>query len=141
MIILDVLESHNPFLLGPHKNYGNMISIGKAKRHNISDSNLEVFNLNVANDKLYIENKKKNVFYKINGKKISGKKSLSIGDQFSYLDFHFKVVDFQYSHIDPITDTESLYSKRVEECPELESIFSHIEQEFIHLERIKYNEE
>lgn len=140
MIDIEVIHSPNPYLLGHHKNYGNIFSLGKSNKNNITETSCENFKISVERDKLYIENVKAGVFYIVNGKKISGKKTIKIGDELTYKDFKFKVTHFEYSHIDPITDTEHLYKKRIEESPELEKILSLIEQEFIHLEKIKYHE-
>lgn len=139
MIIIEVTESPNPYLLGLHKNYGNIYIVGRSQRSNLRLSNIEDFKISVENDKLYIENIKAGVFYILNGKKISGKKSIQLNDKFSFKDLTFKVNQFQYSHIDPITDTENLYKERIKERPSLEEIFNLIEQEFIHLEKIKYH--
>ncbi|WP_372653304.1 hypothetical protein [Halobacteriovorax sp.] len=140
MIDIEVINSPNPYLLGHHRNYGNIVLLGKSNRNNITESSCENFKVTVERDKLYIENVKPGIFYIVNGKKISGKKTIQVGDELTYRNFKFKVSHFEYSHIDPITDTEHLYKKRIQETPELEEILSLIEQEFIHLEKIKYNE-
>ncbi|GEM_PF-5646475 len=140
MIDIEIVHSPNPYLLGHHKNYGNIISLGKSSKNTITESSCENFKITVERDKLYIENVKAGVFYIVNGKKISGKKTIKVGDELTYNKLMFKISHFEYSHIDPITDTEHLYKKRIQESPELEEILSLIEQEFIYLEKIKYNE-
>ena len=140
MINIEVTHSTNPYLLGEHRNYGNVFFIGKSSRYNITDNSIDSFKLSVENDKLYIENLKKNVFYLVNGKKISGKKTLKLDDEVGCDGITIKIKHFEYGHIDPITDVDNLYKKRIEDFPELESILTYIEQEFIHLEKLKYNE-
>ncbi|PIK14508.1 hypothetical protein [Halobacteriovorax sp. JY17] len=140
MIKIEVLNSINPYLLGHHKNYGNIFLFGKSSKYNLTDPSFDNFKLSVERDKLYIENIVAGVFYNINGKKISGKKSLNIGDELRCKEFHFKISAFEYSHIDPMTDIDNLYKKRIEESPEIEQILIYIEQEFIHLEKLKYHE-
>ena len=67
-------------------------------------------------------------------------KTLKVDDEVSSNGLTIKIKHFEYGHIDPITDVENLYKKRIEEFPELESVLTYIEQEFIHLEKLKYNE-
>jgi hypothetical protein len=140
MIELEITNSSTPYILGKHTYEGNVLSIGHVSSSNLIDPKCENFTISMSQDKLYIENHKKGFFYKVNGKKISGKKVLSIDNEISFSSITFKVINYSYTHIDPITDIENLYKKRIVEMPELEEIFSLIEKEFIHIEKIKYDE-
>jgi hypothetical protein len=140
MIKIEITDASTPFLIGTHFHMGNIFSIGHKSTHDLIDPEVENFELSVSNDKLYIENKKKGFFYKVNGKKISGKKNISIDSEIVFSSISFKVIDFQYDHIDHLTGTENAYKERIKETPELEEIFNLIEKDFIHLEKIKYDE-
>jgi hypothetical protein len=140
MIKIEITDASTPFIIGEHQHFENRFKIGHNSNCSLIDPKCENFNLVIENDKLYIENIKKNFFYKVNGKKISGKKSISTGDEIIFSSIDFKVLEFEYKHIDHLTNTDDLYSKRIEESPELEEIFSLIEQDFIHLEKIKYDD-
>lgn len=140
MIEIEITNSSTPFILGSHTYAGNLISIGHSSSSDLIDPKCENLLMSLSQDKLYIENKKSGYFYKVNGKKISGKKAINQNDEIIFSSISFKVINFSYTHIDPITDIENLYKKRVEEAPELEEIFTLIEKEFIHLEKIKYDE-
>lgn len=140
MIAIEVINSSNPYIMGQHLNYGNLFLLGKSKRNNLIEKGVQNLRLSIQNDKLYIENVTEEIFYLVNGKKISGKKRITKGDTVSQDVLSFKILDFKYSHIDPITDTENLHKIKVKESPEIAEILELIEQEFIHLEKLKYHE-
>lgn len=140
MIKIEITDSSTPFLIGLHFHHGNLYTIGHKSTHNLVDPKCQNLELSVSNDKLYIENKKNGFFYKVNGKKISGKKSISQNDEINFSSVSFRIIEFKYSHIDHLTDTEDAFKKRISDVPELEEIFHLIEKDFIHLEKIKYDE-
>ena len=140
MIKIEITDASTPFLIGTHFHHGNIFSIGHKSTHNLIDPKSENFELSVSNDKLYIENKKSGFFYKVNGKKISGKKNITVNSEIIFSTISFRILEFQYDHIDHLTGTENSYKERIKETPELEETFQLIEKDFIHLEKIKYDE-
>ena len=139
MIKIEVTDASTPFIIGEHINFQNIFVIGRQSSCSLIDPKCEKLILSIENDKLYIENQKKNFFYKVDGKKISGKKNVSIDTSIEFSSITFTIRDFEYSHIDHLTNIDELYKKRITETPELEEVFTLIEQEFIHLEKIKYD--
>ncbi|OUR93092.1 hypothetical protein A9Q84_21550 [Halobacteriovorax marinus] len=140
MICFEITDSSTPYILGSHTYKGNILTIGHSNSCTLIDPKSENLEMSLSKDKLYIENLRAGYFYKVNGKKISGKKVIAKGDVVNFSNITFTVLEFSYNHIDPITDIDNLYKKRIEESPELEEILSLIEKEFIHLEKIKYDE-
>ena len=140
MIRIEITKASTPFIIGTHYNNGNIFTIGKKSSSSLIDPECTGIILTVSNDKLYVENKKVGIFYKVNGKKISGKKNIDAGSKIEFSSISFEILEFRYDHIDHLTDIDNLYKKRIQETPMLEEIFSLIEQDFIHLEKLKYDE-
>lgn len=135
MIKLKVLKSPDLEKLVPFSFNFDQIKVGSKKSCDIYLKDMaikkQVLTLKVKDDRVLVTGENSELFYKINGKKISGSKLLRVGDLITIGETQL-LLESAKEDWNPITvNFEEKIASAINETPEMKEIFDLLEKEVI----------
>ncbi|MBT3583856.1 MAG: hypothetical protein HN509_03035 [Halobacteriovoraceae bacterium] len=137
MIEIEIIESPDPEILGPHSFYFQKLIFGRSK-----NSHLFIDDRALCKNHIRIEKSESGVlcqnmeskFYLSNGKKISGKKLHKIDDLIKIGETTLKIVSVSNDDTATKPSLSEKYNAAIERNPKLEELFVEIENEILSVE-------
>lgn len=141
MIHLNVLTSIDPNAPGLYEFEYDVLSIGRSIKNDLilNEENVAkcALYLSIENNTLFIQTLSNSIFCLVNGKKISGKKRLDIGDKVEIGKSKIEIIQFKKTNDD--LNFGMLYENFLKKFPDHKYILEALDVEIEELEKSKGN--